>query len=40
MEKLMGIAYIPVSDVIKIYSSIATDFAVEGNDLLNYFERV
>ena len=36
----MGLAYVPVSDVIKAYSSIATDFDVEDNDLLNYFERV
>ena len=37
VKKLMGLAYVPVSDVIKAYSSIATDFDV---DLLNYFERV
>ena len=36
----MGVAYILVSDVIKAYSSIATDFDIEDNDLLNYFERV
>ena len=36
----MGLAYVPVSDVIKAYSSITTDFDVEDNDRLNYFERV
>ena len=40
VKKLMGLAYAPVSDIIKAYSSIATDFNVEDNDLLNYFERV
>ena len=40
VKKLMGLAYVPVSDVIKAYSSIATDFDVEDNDLLHYFERV
>ena len=40
VKKLMGLAYVPVLDVIKAYSSIATDFDVEENDLLNYFERV
>ena len=40
VKKLMDLAYVPVSDVIKAYSSIATDFDVEDNDLLHYFERV
>ena len=38
----MGLTYALVSDVIRAYSSIATDFDfdVEDNDLLNYFKRV
>ena len=36
----MGLAYVPVSDVIKAYSSIGTDFDVEDDELLNDFERV
>ena len=36
----MGLTYAAVSDAIEAYSSIATDFDVEDNDLLNYFERV
>ena len=40
VKKLMGLTYAAVSDAIEAYSSIATDFDVEDNDLLNYFERV
>ena len=40
VKKLMGLVYVLFSDVIKAYSSIATDFDVEDNDLLHYFERV
>ena len=40
VKKLMGLAFVPVSDVIKGYSSIMKDFDAEDNDLLNYFERV
>ena len=40
VKKLMGLACVPVSDAIKAYSSIAIDFDVEDNDLLNYLERV
>ena len=36
----MSLAYMLVSDVIKAYSWIATDFDVENNDLLNYFKIV
>ena len=36
----MGLAFVPVSDVIKGYLSIISDFDDEDYDLLDYFERV
>ena len=36
----MGLAFVPVADVIKGYSSIIDDFDEEDYDLLDYFERI
>jgi hypothetical protein len=40
VKKLMGLAFVPVCDVIQGYSAIVDDFDPEDNALLDYFERV
>ncbi|CAF2563492.1 unnamed protein product [Rotaria sp. Silwood2] len=40
VKKLMGLAFVPVGDVLKAYSSLINDFDDEDYLLLDYFERV
>jgi len=40
VKKLMGLAFVPVADVLKAYSSFINDFDDEDYPLLDYFERV
>ncbi|CAF4539087.1 unnamed protein product, partial [Rotaria sp. Silwood2] len=40
VKKLMALAFVPVSDVVKAYAVIVDDFEEEDYLLLDYFERV
>ncbi|CAF1440407.1 unnamed protein product [Rotaria sordida] len=40
VKKLVSLAFIPVTDVLKAYSSIKNDFDYEDYPLLDYFECV
>ncbi|CAF1136196.1 unnamed protein product [Adineta steineri] len=40
VKKLLALAFVPVSDVVKGYALIVDDFDDEDNPLLDYFERV
>jgi hypothetical protein len=39
VNKLVALAFVPIDDVAKAYSSIVIDFDQESDGLLEYFEK-